>query len=88
MPTGRRAIRIIDRSEAVDFHKARKALGDNVAWRVIRQGQKWLANPSCNIRYGAGIRVEAETLEELRLKLPPGLSHYPGEAGGVEEVWI
>lgn len=87
MPKGIRTERAIDRDAAKTFHQERRKLGDVVAWTVTREDENYVARPSCSVKYGAAIRLEAPTIDRLRSQLPRGLIAYPG-GGDVVEVWI
>lgn len=87
MPKGYRKAKVIGRPEAIAFHKERRAAGDVIAWNITQEPDRFVAKPKCTMPWAPPLVLQATTLEELRLKLPPGLCHFPGD-DTVLEVWI
>lgn len=87
MAKGKRNEKVIDRKAAIEFQQERRRVGDVIAWNITQDQQRFIARPRCTVPWGAAVRLEAPTLDDLRNKLPPGLCHFPGDEA-VVEVWI
>jgi hypothetical protein len=72
---------------ACEFQAERRRCNDVVSWHIYKTQNGFTATPNCTMSHGAPLRLKAPTLDDIRKKIPPGLTYYPCD-GQTEEVWI